>query len=158
LFALTEEMASDLSHHAVEGSSLPSAALPDSAPPLPAESASPELTEGTAAPTPSTSTSTSATDQALWACPPISHAPGYDRYQNASLAHEAGYDAFMTGSAFIRMMHRLGHLGEQKPLPHVSSLNIIAVFGSDFQLRLAARQGSTVVVCGCGCFCEWMSA
>mmetsp|Transcript_762 Transcript_762/g.2370 ORF Transcript_762/g.2370 Transcript_762/m.2370 type:complete len:585 (+) Transcript_762:49-1803(+) len=71
------------------------------------------------------------------AVPHIVHAPGYDRYAIGDLPHEAGYDAYMTGSAFIRLMHSLGYLGEQKPLPHPFSHNTIAVYASDFQLRLA---------------------
>lgn len=39
--------------------------------------------------------------------PSISHAPGYAKYQSLApgeAAHEAGYDAFMTGAAFARLL------------------------------------------------------
>lgn len=44
--------------------------------------------------------------------PPVDHADGFDRYRGvadvASYAHEAGYDAYMTGAVFSRLVALLG--------------------------------------------------
>jgi len=39
--------------------------------------------------------------------PIIEHAEGYDRYRRTVYPHEAGYDAFLAGSVFLRLMYKL---------------------------------------------------
>jgi hypothetical protein len=40
--------------------------------------------------------------------PLIEFAQGFDNYNNANKAHEAAYDAYMTGVAMLRMTHYIG--------------------------------------------------
>lgn len=79
--------------------------------------------------------------------PPVVHAPGFDRYRDlppgAGMAHEAGYDAFMTAAAFSGLAQMLGaratggtaeaqdSVPEGKPfswdavLPHANKVNVM---------------------------------
>jgi len=50
----------------------------------------------------------------------IVNAPNHIRYEKETYAHEAGYDAYMTGSAFIRMITHLGTQIEIQTLPATS--------------------------------------
>eukprot|EP01119_Soliformovum_irregulare_P001323 TRINITY_DN1104_c0_g1_i1.p1 TRINITY_DN1104_c0_g1~~TRINITY_DN1104_c0_g1_i1.p1 ORF type:complete len:567 (-),score=153.47 TRINITY_DN1104_c0_g1_i1:234-1934(-) len=63
--------------------------------------------------------------------PVMAYAPGYRRYQNEEMAHEAAYDAFLTGFVFIRSVSLIlqgnpGSLAEipEQIMPYVNRINL----------------------------------
>jgi hypothetical protein len=66
----------------------------------------------------------------LMYAPIITHAEGFERYRETALCHEAGYDAYMTGYAFIKSAHisaSLNYLSpaNMKPLRFIEHLNCL---------------------------------
>jgi hypothetical protein len=79
--------------------------------------------------------------------PAVRHAPGCERYarvEAGGLAHEAGYDAFMTGAAFAALAALYRSLGEACPgaLPpqEPAGANLLAEGGAAGGAALAAVQ------------------
>lgn len=96
----------------------------------------------------------------LWALPAVNHAEGYEEYRGVKHAcHEAGYDAFMTGAVFARLLrlfeikaiNRGSHPSSPPSLKFIETFNGRQAMGFS-DIPYAALMGSDVTPHRPGCF------